>query len=853
MVELSAERAAGLPDRPARPAPPHNLPSQVTSFIGREAELAVAVELLGQARLVTVTGPGGTGKTRFAARVAARLLDQYDDGAFFVGLAPVFDPDVAVATIGQVMGVPDTRGRPPLESLKDFLREKQLLLVLDNFEQLLDAGPRLVEVLVACPAVRMLVTSRVVLRVTAEQELPLAPLSVPDVAGRVAAADLLAAVERSEAARLFVERARAIAPDFALTEQNAAVVAELCRRLDGLPLAIELAAARVRLFSPESMLARLAGRADRPAGARHGEGSASPPAARSSPLQFLTGGARDLPARQQTLRDTIGWSYDLLTPSEQGLFRRLAIFVGGCTLDAAEAVGTAGIGDRRWEMTADEVLDGVESLIAKSLVRRLDGPAGGSGRAAGRRVLPSTEPRYTMLETIREYGLERLQASGELLTLRRWHARHFLALAEQAEPGQRGHEQVAWLRRLDAEHDNLRAALEWGLADVTHDEVALRLSGALAAFWMCRGHVTEGRRWLGRALAEAAGSPAARLKAHHGAGRLAHFQRDSLEAWDQLRTARTLAEELGDTWALAWTLHLLGRVAYFDGDASTARQFAEQSLIAAREIGDDWLAGWAIHLLALAAHIDGDFATARACYEESLAVRRPLGHPEGSGIGLNLLGMLTYAEGDYAGALALIRESLVMLRDVGYYAIPTVLATATSIAARLGQHRRAARLAGATAAFSESVDIVPIPLAEGMLSEALALARRSLGDTTYEAAWLAGRTLSLDEAIDEALADDTAAGAAAPSAPVAVPVEERPPSDHDVPPAARSAGLTEREAAVLRSIAAGRTTREIAAELFVSVATVERHITNLYGKIGARGRADATAFAIQHGLGEGRE
>jgi non-specific serine/threonine protein kinase len=869
MAELSPP-----PTREGRPRRPHNLPGQLTSFIGREAELAVAVELLGHARLVTLTGPGGTGKTRFALQLAVTLLDRFQDGAFFVPLAPVFDPDLVIPTTSQALGVPDTRGRPPLESLKEFLREKRVLLVLDNVEHLLAAGPRLTELLAACPTVTLLVTSRVALRVSGEQELPVAPLALPDLDRQTPRrAPLVETVGRSEAVRLFVERARAVTPGFALTEENAAAVAELCRRLDGLPLAIELAAARSRLLTPASMLALLAGRptdarvttaGSDPAGAgapalgaaagaapeRAAAAGAGPAGVTEvSPLRFLTAGARDVPARHQTLRDTIGWSYDLLTPAEQALFRRLSIFVGGCTLDAAEAIGLADIGDRRWALAPDEVLDGVESLIAKSLLRRLDEPpAGRRAGSAERWGQAAVEPRFTMLETIREYGLERSAQAGELLALRRWHAGYFLELAEQAEPRQRGPEQAAWLDRLEAEHDNLRASMEWSLADPADDQVALRIAGALAAFWVCRGHVTEGRRWLDRALACPGGPPAARLRASHGAGRLAHFQRAAPAARGQLEAALALARELGDSWALAWTLHLLGRVAYFDGDAATARRLGEESLAVAREIGDDWLAGWALHLLALAAHIAAEYPRARELYEASIAVRRPLGYPEGIGICKNLLGMVTYSEGDYVGALQLIRDSLAALRDVGYYAVPTALATAASIAARLGQPWRGVRLAGATAAFSESIDVVAIPLAEEILGPALDLARRGLGDAAYTTAWSEGRALSLDEAIVEALAIETpAAGRSGPT--TEAPAAPMAPAAPTTPgPSIPSIELTAREAAVLRLIAAGRTTREIAGELFVSVATVERHITHLYGKIGARGRADATAYALKHGL-----
>ena len=813
---------------------PNKLPGQLTHFIGRERELADARAVLARSRLVTLTGPGGTGKTRFAVQLAADVLDRYEDGAFFVGLATVFDPDLVIPATAQVLGVPDVRGRPPLESLKDHLRDKSMLLLLDNLEHVLAAGPRLTELLAACPSVTMLATSRVALRLTGEQEIQVAPLTLPYLGnGESDPSGLASAVARSEAVQLFVERARAVQPDFALTGGNAVAVAEVCRRLDGLPLAIELAAARVRLLPPESMLARLGGRSERDVlgtgvtGAPVTTGAivAGPQSPESPALRFLTGGARDLPARQQTLRDTIGWSYDLLTPNEQALFRRLAVFVGGCTLDAAEAIGTAEVGDRRWALAPDEVLDGVESLIAKSLLRHM-GAVGGS-------------PRITMLETIREFGLEQLARAGELHALRRWHAGYLLDLAERAEPGLRGHDQMTWLDRLEAEHDNLRAALEWSLAATPGDDVALRLAGALAWFWASRGYGTEGRRWLERALARPTDRAEARLKAHYGAGWLAHVQRDGHAAHGQLEPALVLARALGDTWATAWTLHLLGRVAYFGGEAATARELGEQSLAAAHAAGDEWLIAWALHLLALAAHIATDYHTARAHYVEALTIRRRLGFREGIAVCVNLLAMIAYREGDYGAAFALARDSLLTMREMRAYCwIHNGLAIFATLAAVLRQPGRAVRLAGATAAFGESVDVPPIPLVEEMLGQAVDAARRALGETPYALAWAEGRGLSLDEAIAEALAVEAAPPTESPAAR----------TESATVPSATSAGLTEREAAVLRLIAAGRTTREIARELFVSVPTVERHITHLYGKIGARGRADAAAYALKQGL-----
>jgi predicted ATPase/class 3 adenylate cyclase/DNA-binding CsgD family transcriptional regulator len=819
-----ADLPADFPPLQSLEIRPNNLPAQLTNFIGREQELGELRRLLGRTRLLTLTGPGGTGKTRLALQVAGEQIGQFEDGVFFVGLAPIFDPGLVIPTIAQVLGIPDIPGRPPLECLKDYLCERQALLLLDNFEQVLGAAPRLTELLAACSRLVLLVTSRMGLRVSGEQEFGVPPMGLPDLTQSSPDTDLVTALGRYEAIQLFVERASAVKVDFRLDAENAEAVATICRRLDGLPLAIELAAARIRLLPPRAMLARLAGRAgmaaeDVAAGQTAG-GQGTGPVTEASPLQFLTGGMRDLPARQRTLRDTIAWSYDLLDSSEQALFRRLAVFVGGCTLEAAEAAaGAAEVGDRRWALASVEACDGVESLLAKHLLRRID---------------PGGEPRYTMLETIREYGLEQLAHTGELMALRHWHAGYYLALAEQAEPLLRGEEQLAWLDRLEAEHDNLRAALEWTLAPERGGTAALRLCGALAWFWEPRSYITEGRHWLARALAQVSDHPAARMKALYGAGFLAHWQRDSAAARALLEESLAIARELDDQWTIGWVLYLLGRVAYFEGDAATARALGEQCRTVGCGVGDRWLIAFGPHLLGLAAHIQADYPTARRHYEESLALRREIGFQQGIGIITNLLGMVAFREDDYAQALMLYRESVLSFQALGARnTMSAVLAGLSSLAAVQDQLERAARLAGATAALSENVHVLPIPLAEGLLAEAMDKSRRALGEVAYQAVWAEGRALSLDEAVAEALA-----------------VEVHPPPRPASAPGAIAApdGLSPRELEVLRLIAAGRTSKEIAEELVVSIPTVERHITHLYGKIGARGRAEATAYAVKHDL-----
>jgi non-specific serine/threonine protein kinase len=832
----------------------HNLPVQMTALLGRDAERQAVCRLLLQdgARLVTLTGPGGTGKTRLGLQVAADLVPSFADGVFLVELAAVTDPALVPSTIAQVLGVRDPGSRPALDGLKEYLRRKSLLLLLDNFEQIVPAGPAVAELLACSPGLTVLVTSREPLYLRGEREFPVPPLPLPEAGQRLSPEALTAYA----AVALFVARAAEIRPGFRVTAESARAIAEICARLDGLPLAIELAAARVRLLTPEAMLARLEHR-----------------------LPLLTHGPQDLPARQRTLRDAIAWSYDLLTPCEQVLFRRLAIFVGGCTLDAAEAVARADVGDDRWTLGPDEVLEGVESLVAKNLLRRL------ADSEAGLRV--------TMLETVRELGIERLTRAGELAQLRRWHAAYFLDLAERAVPLLRGPEQTAWLDRLEAEHANLRAALTWALAEGRPGgaeqlggtgemgETALRLGGALAWFWATRAHAAEGTRWLTRALsapepagppagqptaqpiaqptaqpiAQPTAQPAARLRALYGAGWLAHVQRDQPAARRHLDAALTLARAQADTWATAWTLHLLGRVAYYDDDWETARALGEQSLAAARATGDPWLVAWALHLLGLAAHIAADYETARAQYTAALQVRERLGFTEGIGICHTLLAIVAYRQGDHAQAFTRARACLHALREVGAYCwVHNALAAFVSLGTALRQPGRAVRLAGATAAFGESVAVPTIPLVDTLLRQALDEARRALDPAEYERCWEEGRGLSLDAAIAEALAVEGPPPAAEPPAAEPPAASARPPAgppfvDSRQPDRAPApAGLSPREIEVLRLLARGRMSREIADALVLSVRTVERHITNIYAKIGARGRADATAFAIEHGL-----
>ncbi|MFN0074586.1 MAG: ATP-binding protein [Chloroflexota bacterium] len=795
----------------------HNLPDQLTTFIGREGELIEARPLMIQHRLLTLTGPGGTGKTRFALQLAINVLDRFADGVCFVPLAPIMDAHLVIPTLVQVLGLPDMQGRPPLEVLTDYLRGKHMLLLLDNFEQVQQAGPELVELLTLCPGPSILVTSRVALRVTGEHELPIPPLTLPPPQFTEVSTDVwLQQLATVESVRLFVERARAVRPDFTLTADNASSVAELCRQLDGLPLAVELAAARVRMLSPRSMLTRLGSGVS----TIHAEGTgmADPIPDASRRLQFLTGGAVDRPNRQRTLRATIAWSYDLLSPQEQTLFRRLAIFVGGFTLETAEAAIGAPIGSQFWAPDPADALDGVESLLAKNLMRQMDGNF--------------AEPRFTMLETIREYGLEQLAAEGELASLRRWHAEHFLQLSETVEPRLRGPEQVAWLDRLEAEHGNLRAALNFFFADERDVNARLRLAGALAWFWPQRGHITEGRGWLARALnASSANDGAERLKALYGAAWLAHIQRDGAVASTLLDTALLLARQLGNRWAESWVLHLRGRVAYFSGDAETAVILGRESLAIAELIGDRWLVGWAVHLLALAAHIAEDYEAARSYYLESISIRREIGYLEGEAICSHLLGLVDYRCGDYEASLPLVRNGVLQLQRLGAaWTIHNGLATWAALASALGQSARSVRLMSAIQSFSRVIDVSPIPLAESLISDTLTVLRHQLSAEDFDRYWAEGRSLSLNQAIEEAMLIELPAKSPQPAIASGAAQE-----------------LSRREGEVLRLIARGRTSKEIADELVVSLATVERHLTHIYTKLSVRGRSEAVAWALRNG------
>jgi non-specific serine/threonine protein kinase len=779
-----------LDDAPAPIAagpPPTRLPEPLTSFVGREREQADVAALLPQHRLVTLIGAGGVGKTRLALRVASAAAAGYPDGVWLVELASLADPGLVPQAAGAALGLKEQPNRLPVEALVESLRPKRLLIVLDNAEHLLAACTALVDsVLRRCPQVAWLVTSRERLAVPGEQCYVVPALSLPD-AGADATPERLA---HADSVRLLCERARLNVPGFAITTGNAASLASICRRLDGLPLAIELAAARLRTLAPQELEHRLDRR-----------------------FAMLVGGGPTLPARQQTLRAAIDWSHDLLGDDERKLLGRLSVFAGGFTLDAAERV-CAGDG-----IAAERMLDTLASLADKSLVV--------VGERAG-------ATRYRLLESIRDYAGEKLDERGEASRVRARHRDAFLALAQEAEPQITGKDQLAWLERLEADHDNLRAALERSL-EPGDAQPALRLATAIARFWLVRGHLAEGRAWLARILALPGGEgTATRGKSQNWAGVFAWKQGDYAAAREHYEAALAIRRALGDRGGVGAVLSNLGLLAYEQGDYASALSLHEQSLAVDRELGDRWgVAVSLIHLGGLAAR-HGDATAARAHYEESLAIFRELGDRAHVANSLRSLGALSVRQGDAAGARALYEASLAICRELGdrsgiawaldglgaacrhegdlasagrlhdealsmfrelgdregiagtllnlgrvaagsgdpatarelncesldlFHAlgdrsgIAASLEGLATIAAASGSPGRAARLHGAAACLRETI-ASPIDASERSAYERdLAGARAALGDDAFDRAWQEGRTMGPDEAIAIALAD----------------------------------------------------------------------------------------------------
>ena len=609
-----------------------HLPVPPTPLVGREQEVTAVQGLLRRSavRLVTLTGAGGSGKTRLGLEVAARFVEDFQAGVCFVNLAPIGEPNLIASAIAATLGVGETAGQLLLETLKDYLREKHLLLLLDNFEQVIGAAPLVAELLGACPQLKVLVTSRERLHVRGEKEFLVAPLAVPNrvaAAGGVRQEQEVAGrwpleLTQYDAVELFLQRATDAQPDFALTGENAPAIAEICIRLDGLPLAIELAATRVRFFAPQSILARLERR-----------------------IEFLTGGARDLPARQQTIRNTIAWSHDLLDDTEKSLFRRLSVFAGGFTPEAV-----AGVCNVDGDISGD-IYDLLVSLVTKSLLQQLSGGVG--------------EPRLAMLETIREFAGERLGESGEAETLRRQHADYFLAWAERAEPQLRGWEQLACADRFEAEQDNLRAALGWG-AEHPESELGLELAGSLLTFWRLRGDWTEASLWLNHLLAgsQVPQDSPARARALFAAGIVDWLNGDFARAGERTTESAAIFRQRGDKLRLPMAL---GREAIMmaQGRDPAASRLGREAVALARETGDDWIVATTLHMQGVADIVEGNVGPAQIAFEESARRYRELGDRWGLQVNLRFLSRIAELQGKYDRADTLLRETLALAEELG--------------------------------------------------------------------------------------------------------------------------------------------------------------------------------------------
>lgn len=735
------------------------LPVPLSPLIGRAHEVAVLTRMLGNhdVRLVSLTGPGGVGKTRLAIQVASVVDSDFADGIAWVDLSPFRDPYFVLPGIARAVGVTEIPGQSALESLRISLHPRHMLLLLDNFEQVVEAAPELVALLEGCPGLTALTTSRMTLRVRGEHEFPVRPLPVPEPQGALDPS----ALAQMDAVRLFLQRVQAVVPDFMLTAENAPTVAAICSRLDGLPLALELAGARLKYLAPQTLLDWLENR-----------------------LDVLVDGARDLPARQQTLRNTLAWSHDLLTLSEQTLFRRLSVFVGGCTREAIESVCTAE------DRPLDQMQRSLGSLVDKSMLQVRRGPSG--------------MPRFVMLETIREYAQEQLAGSGEDAQVRQHHARYFLTLVEEAEPHLSSAGRGRWLEILEEDRHNVRAALEWSLAEGHDPELGIRLAGALSWYWYLRGRFSAGRWWLERACAEAErrDDPAARAKVLLGDGRLRYVQGDFAAArfrleesvslyrqagdnagiahaltalagatiaegdWEQARSlcqeSLSLSRAAGERWWEAFALHLLADAMRQLGDSRQAQFLGEQGLAIYQELGDRWGQAVALRQLGLQAASCSDWAAASRRYEQSMAFFRELDDHHGLGRALTVAAESAWQQSDNDSAQRLWREALTLWRDLGSatYTILCLGGLAIVASAHHDTERRAC-LFGAIATqlravgpsrFSAFATMFPTVYRAVFDPDALA-AEAQLDDPVCRDAWEAGRTMSLEDAVSFALGE----------------------------------------------------------------------------------------------------
>jgi predicted ATPase/DNA-binding SARP family transcriptional activator/DNA-binding CsgD family transcriptional regulator len=808
----------------------HNLPAPRTSFVGREREMLEVKRELAMTRLLTLTGTGGSGKTRLALEVARSLVGVYPDGVWLVELAPLSEGALIPKAVARALGVKDRPSQPLSDTLAEDLRTKQALLVLDNCEHLVETVARLVDVLLdACPGVRVLATSREGLGIAGEMNWLVLSLSVPDPRQQPTAEEL----ERYESVRLFVERARYRNPAFVLSPQNMQAVAQICERLDGIPLAIELAAARVGL-SVEQIAARL-----------------------DDSLRLLTTGSRTATARQQTLRGALNWSYDLLSESERVLFGRLSVFAGGWTLETAEVVGA---GDYIEE---GEVFALLLRLVDKSLVV-VEASAGG-------------EVRYRMLEPVRQYAQEKLEKNRETQAAERAHARYFLALSEEAEPELLGPRETQWYDRLEQEHDNIRVALARSL-DRAEPELGVRLAGAIWWFWHRHGHLSEGLRWLDEGLTRGGGASAvARAKALGGVGWLAYGQGDIDRMKESVTEGLKLSSEAGlGGYHRALFVGVLGAASRQEGDYERATKLAEESLSLSRQAND--MGGMANSLLILGTASmwgSGDLEQARAFYEEALAVSREFGsasilrsslnsvaltyllqrdlgrakaHAEEAAalsqeagdrtllpLPLTTLGWVALLRGDLERAEALHKESLALSRGMGgSMGTLAFLEALACTAGAKGEAEKAARLIGAAEALREAMRVGPWAALRALEEPYLVGARSQLEEGTWAEAWEEGQKMSMEAAIEYALSEDD-------SSTIATRTQEQTSSA-----TARTPALTRREREVAELVVRGRTNRQIALELFVSERTVDHHVSNILKKLDLSSREQVASRLAAH-------
>lgn len=792
-------------------------------LVGREQDIDALTDLLtgGAARLVTLSGPGGVGKTHLALELASRLGAHFADGVVFVSLASTREPDMVLPTIAQTLGLREVAGQTIIELVGNALSALDVLIILDNMEQVMEAAPDLGVLIAATDRPRFLVTSRSPLRLRAEREYPVMPFTLPVTSARPS----VETCKENAAVQLFVERSRALRPSFSLTEANAPIIAEICRRLDGLPLAIELAAAMTPVLSPQALLARLDRR-----------------------LPLLVMGAADLPDRQRTLRDAIAWSYDLLDEPERRLFRGLSVFAGGASLDAIMAV-----------VNDPHALAGISSLVTKSLLMRID--PGDSAASVG------DEPRFVMLSTIAEFAEERRVAIGEDAELRERHLEWLLSLARGAETGMIGPDQVTWLDRLDLESQNTRAALTWALEHAA--QRGLELACMLWRFWATRGLLSEGKTWLLRFLDSGAEfDTALRAKAWHSLGNLGVDLGRFDDATDAYMNALTLWEQLGDTRGKANTLNGLGLVDWYRGDHASAQDRHRQSLALRRQIGDLFGQSLSLNNLANAIKDAGDADGARPYHEQALALRLELGDRAGVGYSYLNLGDLERRIGNVDKARQMFRKSLDAFRDVGdriglgygfqglgmtsllggkpdqaradftealtirmalgdRRGIVECIGAIAAVLASHGQHADAATMFAAADTLRLQIG-TPLPDPDRVIFEPLmAAVRRALPAAELEARSSAGRAMSLADAA--AFAQSAAERAASP-----VPVSR--------------GSLSDREVEVVRLVASGMTNAEVADQLFLSRRTVDAHLRRIYDKLDLGSRAEVIRYAMEHGL-----